>query len=194
MASYMLLVLVPSSTEDIEEKVTELIEPYSKWIKLPPYKEYLRQWEIDQVRWRHQLASDALEQIVGKMKEAGDEEVGLDEQGIYRITTHNPLGRWDGWRIGGVWDGYIQRKRRSDGQVGYNLGEEHEQLHNNICLVSRLPRFFTVYELITPDGVWHSWGEWSKPGGFSSFNHMMELNEIAEQYADHIAVCLECHF
>ena len=37
MASYMLLVLVPPSTEDIEEKVAELIELYSRWIKLPPY-------------------------------------------------------------------------------------------------------------------------------------------------------------
>jgi hypothetical protein len=146
----MLLVLVPPSTEDIDEKVAELIEPYSKWIKLP-HKEYLRQWEIDQVRWRHHLPGDALEQIVGKIKEAGDEEVRLDEKGIYSITTHNPRGRWDGWRIGGVWDGYIQGKKRSDGKVGHNLGREHEQLHNNICLVSRLPRFFTVYELITPD-------------------------------------------
>lgn len=193
MASYMLLVLVPPSTEDIKEAVTGLIEPYSRWLELPPYKEYLKQWEIDQVRWRHHLPADALEQIVGKMKEAGDEDVGLDEKGIYCITTRNPRGRWDGWRIGGVWDGYILGKRRRDGKVGDNLGREHEQLHNNSCIVSLLPRFFAIFELVTPDGTWHSWGEWSKPS-VSSFDRMMELNEIVDQYADHIAVCLECHF
>jgi hypothetical protein len=192
MASYMLLVLVPPSEQDIEEAVGELIEPYSKWIELPPYKEYLKQWEINQEVWHYGIPKESLEQIARKMKERGG-EVGVDEKGLYRLTTRNPQGRWDSWRVGGSWDGVIQGKRHSDGRVGHNLGQEHEQLQYNTCVVSQLPKFLSIYELVTPDGVWHSWGEWSKPSTLL-FDHMVELTEITEQYVDHIAVCIECHF
>lgn len=192
MAGYMLIVLIPPTEKDIKGAVEELIEPYSKWIRLPAYKEYLRDHEIDQVAWRHNISNNDLEQIASKMKEQ-DEGVGLDEKGIYRLTTRNPQGRWDSWRIGGVWDGVIQGKRRRNGGVGHNLGLEHELLRYNTCIVSQLPKFFLISELITPDGIWHSWGEWSKPDT-TEFDRMIEVTEITEKYPDHIAVCIQCHF
>jgi len=74
-----------------------------------------------------------------------------------------------------------------------SVNYSHEQLQYNKCIVAELPKFFLVYEVITPDGIWHSWGEWEKPMR-SSFDQMIELNELAEQYAKYIAVCVDCHF
>lgn len=110
----------------------------------------------------------------------------------YPTDTPNPHGMWDSWRIGGDWDGWIQGKRRGDGRD--NLGSEHEQLRYNTCVVSQLPFGLDFTEIVTPDGIWHSW--YIKPNRdlFRKRSEREEIETLLKQYTDHIAVCVDCHF
>src|SRR5579859_1694208 len=91
MAHYMVLVIVSPAEEDIEQAVEDLMEPYSRWLKLPVHKDYLEDHQIYHEASRYHIRGDELELIVSKMREAGNEDVGIDEKGIYRLTTRNPL-------------------------------------------------------------------------------------------------------
>lgn len=160
MAHYMLLVIVSPDEKDFLQAVEDLLEPYSRWRDVPAYKDDLQDWEVSQEASRYGVRSNQLELLVSKRQEDKEDsgDVGLDKKGIYRLTKRNPLGRWDSWRIGGRWDGYLQMKLRRD-DYGDNLGREHEQIQHNVCLMAQLPKFFVPNEIITPDGEWHSWGE-----------------------------------
>ena len=35
---------------------------------------------------------------------------GLDEEGVYRLTTYNPNSKWDWYEVGGRWTGYFKLK------------------------------------------------------------------------------------
>jgi hypothetical protein len=196
MASFIAFVLVPPSVpvtqRDIEEAVEQLITPYSRWLEVPEYRKYLNDLEINQVRWSHNIARDDLEQIVQKLKEK-DDNVGIDEKGVYRLTTRNPQGIWDSWRIGGRWDGVIQGRSRSDGKLRDNLGPEHQQVRYNTCVASQLPKFLAIEELVTPDGIWHSWGVKRKPG-VSSVDQLEQITTLVGLYPYYTTVCIECHF
>lgn len=194
MSGFHALVLVPRETaeEDIEESVEKLIAPYSKWVEVAPYRKYLQQYEIDQVAWRNNIPPQDLEQVIAKLKEE-EKDYDLDQQGIYYMTTRNPRGIWDGWRIGGSWDGIIQGRRRHDGRAGNNLGREHEQVRYNICVVSQLPKFLFITEIVTPDGIWHSW-DMRGERGKGTLDKMEELTILLGQHPYDIAVAIECHF
>lgn len=113
-------------------------------------------------------------------------------------TTRNPLAKWDWYVIGGRWDGAIQSDRKSDGKGNY--GNEHHQLDRNVRRAGDLPSDgdgWAPFAIVTPDGSWH---ERAKMGWFGSTHGSRthadwdnEARGICAQYADHMAVGLDCH-
>ena len=56
--------------------------------------------------------------------------------GTGKVTsTYNPKSKWDWWRIGGRWDGWITQKE--SGGDGFNFDEKHEGLKKNSLPASK---------------------------------------------------------
>lgn len=191
MAYFRALVIVPPEEKNIKQAVHRLIAPYSRWIEVPPWKYYLRDSDISSLAHHHGIPSGNLEQLATKIKNGG-----LDENGLYYLTTRNPKGMWDSWSIDSDWDGLVQKRRKYGKAYGWNIELEQLNPPYNTCLVSQVPKFHEFPEVITPDGVWHSWD--IKPA-FSKFDVTWDdwydkILTLMEQYADHIAVYISCHF
>jgi hypothetical protein len=60
------------------------------------------EWELD-IEDQHAVAAA----LTAKWSEDG-EKYDVDENGIFTMSTYNPLSQWDWWTIGGRWTGYFQ--------------------------------------------------------------------------------------
>jgi hypothetical protein len=80
--------------------------------------------------------------------------------GTYR-TTYNPSSKWDWWRIGGRWDGWITGTEQSS-ENGFNFSYRHEPLAGNIrtidSLPSPIPDDLIPYAILSDDGRWNEKG------------------------------------
>lgn len=84
--------------------------------------------------------------------------------------------KWDWYEIGGRWDGEIK---------------------NNVCPISELPKDFTCFAIVTPDGEWHENG---KMGWWAivinpkdEIGWELEQAALFETYKDYIAVACDLH-
>lgn len=148
MSHFMVTVLVPKDTQDIVDKANELLAPYDENINVAPYiyktrEELLLEKEEVTKQVNSVNCPDYLKDYRGKIEKMSlakfvrdfhgkevDEEENL-------LTTYNKKSRWDWYVIGGRWDG---------------------TLPNNICPVSEIPKDFTCFAIVTPDGEWHERG------------------------------------
>jgi hypothetical protein len=202
MAHFLALVLIPSDAAVIETEVAKLLKPYYSELTVEPYKEYLDQAAVAQeVARLQQLSEQAIAKLAEDWEVAQDdlealakyeldwfedEIAGVDEKGAYRLTTLNPLGKWDSYR-------FIQEEfRESAPPLPYP------------CRVSDLPPV-VPYALITPDGQWHEIG---MDTGIKAFARGLrgesvpsteetewdlEVERILKQYPNHLAIALNCH-
>jgi hypothetical protein len=70
----------------------------------------------------------------------------------------NPNARWDWYRIGGRWDGWITGNPQSSDN-GFNFDKKHETVENNITTTeAALASDKIPHAIITPDGEWHEHG------------------------------------
>jgi len=113
-----------------------------------------------------------------------------------RMTTYNPLSKWDWWVIGGRWDGAIQGEYRESHDHGFNFGEEHHQIEYNSIPVEKLPEEFYPFAIVTPDGVWHEKGEMGWFGMATNEQQdsvwLDEVRSIIEQYKNRRIVAIGC--
>lgn len=124
-----------------------------------------------------------------------------------RMSTRNPLSKWDWWVIGGRWDGWIRGPKveeacRDKEDGGFNFGDQHHQTTNNVRLVKDIPikaesDHYTPFAVLTPDGSWHEKGEmgwWAivsnekdKDDWCAAVQHLYSL------YPNSIAVACDLH-
>jgi len=104
------------------------------------------------------------------------------------VSHFNPDGKWDWWRIGGRYDGWITDTEVSGD--GFNFSHEHESLKLNSRPVAELLDKIPC-AIVTPDGEWHEnpdpWGD-DSTGEWDD-----EVHALYKQYQDCIAVCVDCH-
>ena len=118
----------------IGENVDEQLAPYDENLEVEGYRDYYRE---DQLRhqmdaWKRRdepsgapinlgeeplpplsidhLPDPSLEELVEFLNDDWGEEWGLDEQGVYRVSTYNPKSKWDWYVVGGRWRGYFKLK------------------------------------------------------------------------------------
>jgi hypothetical protein len=117
------------------------------------------------------------------------------------MTTRNPNSKWDWWVVGGRWDGEIQGSRRSDGEGGFNFGDEHHEADHNVVKVKGILAAggdeWVPFAIVTPDGEWHERGSM---GSFamvsdkhSKHDWTTEARRIMAQFSGHVAVGVDCH-
>lgn len=113
------------------------------------------------------------------------------------MTKYNPESKWDWWVIGGRYDGEIQMAYRSDADGGFNFGDDHHQLKNNLATPEFiLDHNIIPYAIVTPDGKWHQRGEMGWWGMDSNVNDNWddEAAKILTEYKDKAyAIGLDCH-
>lgn len=115
-------------------------------------------------------------------------------------STYNPISKWDWWRIGGRWDGWVHGAWRESVDGGFNFGAEHEQVAFNSTHVSDLlarDELPVPFAVLTPDGVWHEKGQmhWLAivKNPKQSADWEAEVRTLYEQHRDCLAVAVDCH-
>jgi hypothetical protein len=167
---FPVMVLVPSNTEDMVAAVTRLMSPFDAGLTISPHKEYVAQDEIIYVVdvFRHEgLKAEDVEAVLRALEEDSGCPGGIDERGIYLMTTDNPQAHWDSWRI--------------------------QSLHNDVRPVPRTGRDRAPAEMITPDGVWHDLNAGLSEAGDLQVSRWNRAELLLAQYPDHVAVTVHCH-
>lgn len=114
----------PKHREHAEQMVAELIAPYDENTTVEPYKSYEKplpeNWQsLDrrEMPWPYSFLRDNAPDLDLTDNAAiaawskihwADEPYEADEQGLYRMSTYNPLSKWDWWVLGGRWDGFYK--------------------------------------------------------------------------------------
>ena len=169
---FCIFVFVPPQVENVGDYVDKLMEPYGQETKV---KEYTR------VCWCAEDNDNA------KGEPDCDECKG---SGITK-TDYNPNGKWDGYRIGGRYDGAAP-------QISYKENEEYDnRLSDNICTVSRLirERDKTPFSILTPRS-WIPIGDLEKNEKrveLSDTQYMKMVNAVYNSYSRWQAVSVDCH-
>jgi hypothetical protein len=107
----------------------------------------------------------------------------------------NPKARWDWYRIGGRWDGWITGNQQSSDN-GFNFDKKHETIENNIATTeSALASDKIPHAIITPDGEWHDRGDlWLF--GLTDIELQKcheKLCKLLRKYPGHRLVVLDAH-
>ncbi|MGF1674476.1 MAG: hypothetical protein ACFCUV_12445 [Rivularia sp. (in: cyanobacteria)] len=184
MGKFTALVLFPQDTNNIQEKVAEILSPYYFDLEVEPYKEYLNQEELQaEMEYLSTLSKEDIEKLGSEYEVSGEnliedlakiklywyeEDVaGTDEHGAYQITNINPQGKWD-------WYTFIEAEPR-----------ELEPPISYPCRVSDLPDI-VPYALVTPDSKWYE-------NNGKEINWDLKVQEILALYLDCLVVGLLCH-
>lgn len=115
------------------DKAAEVILKFDHNLETAPYKRYLDEKEVTSMSKHYQTAEP--QELATKLEDWDGEPGGVDDQGLYVLSTRNPEGKFD---QGDLID-LIPRDRW-----------EHVFLSGKDDLISRA--------VITPDGKWHD--EW----------------------------------
>lgn len=123
----------------IGDDVEGQLAPYDENMRVEAYKDYLKPHTIERMNesWKRRdeqpdaelsfgeflegkerlppLSVDHIpdpspEELLEWLPEAWGGEYGMDEQGLYQLTTYNPKSKWDWWEVGGRWRGYFKLK------------------------------------------------------------------------------------
>lgn len=113
--THFTVVVAAHSPSDIED----LLAPYSEHLEVDLRRDYLSGppagfWAVESLRKKAGLNLDDATLTWSEVAEAYNSEYSeegamkIDADGrAYEMTTSNPQGYWDYWRIGGRWGGYF---------------------------------------------------------------------------------------
>ncbi|NJN10331.1 MAG: hypothetical protein HC815_21010 [Richelia sp. RM1_1_1] len=184
MGKFTALVILSQDTNNIQEKVVEMLSPYYFELEVEPHKEYFNQEELQaEMEYLSTFSKEEIKKLADKYEVSGENLIedlakinldwyeediaGIDEHGAYQITTINPQGKWD-WYI------FIKAEPR-----------ELESPISYPCRVADLPKI-VPYALITPDGKWYE-------ANGQEIDWDLKVQEILAFYPNCLAVGLLCH-
>jgi hypothetical protein len=151
MAHQLVLVLIQDPHANVFGQVWALLERHSMWSKVEPYKDYFTPCHWDGRLWEE---GDAQE-YVRRREQAFGEKHERDEKGYYRWADDNPEGHFDGYTLGGRWDGIFAGLCEG---ASPEAGVWEGRVEGNVCPIEALPSGLIPASVVTPDGQWHSLG------------------------------------
>ena len=179
--------------DGIEAYVEKQMEPFSEYLEMVEYKQHMDEHDLKMMKDTYK--TDNLEELVKKMEDWNGREGGVDEEGLYYLTTSNPDGHWDYYNIGGRWDGLIQGELRPSKDNGFNFDEEHHQLKYNIAKIDSLsPKEVerSIHSVITPEGEWVE-SEIFDMASMKFIPNKEEVLETIKKYKDCYGVLVDYH-
>jgi hypothetical protein len=121
---------------------------------------------------------------------------GYDKNRESARTSIDHLGsRWDWYRIGGRFDGWITDNEQSSDN-GFNFHRRHETVQNNIATTEgALTRNKLPCAVITPDGDWHDRGDLWQFGLRDEERQKCDerIRRILRKYPGHRIVIVDAH-
>jgi hypothetical protein len=168
---FVTIVLVPAEGHDIVATVTRLMTPYDSERSVPARKEYVPQDELDyllEVYEPYGLRRDDVDAVVAALQEDTGFVCGHDEGGFWYMTTDNPQGKWNGWRLQSLQD-------------------------DAWPATAPLPEGIYPAAVVTPDGAWLDMGARWEMTDEQQVVLRARIAELLAQYPAHLAVMLHCH-
>ena len=153
------------------DKASEVILKFDHNLETAPYKRYLDAEEVASMSKHYQTAEP--QELAAKLEDWDGEPGGVDDQGLYVLSTQNPEGKFD---RGDLID-LIPRDQW-----------EHVFLSGKDDLMSRA--------VITPDGKWHDEWDLMKEGleGEERLNEWeRQVKILFETYTDATAFLASLH-
>ncbi len=165
------IVVVPAESRDAVAAITRLMEPYDIERSVAARKEYVPHEELDllvEVYGPYGLNHDDVDAVVAALEEDTGFVCGHDEGGIWYMTTDNPQGHWDGWRLRSLQD-------------------------DSWPATAALPEHLYPAAIVTPDGLWHDLEARWDLSDEQAMAVQARAAELLAQYPSHLAVALHCH-
>jgi hypothetical protein len=215
MTHFTVGIIVPPYEHQVKSYIAEQMEPYCEHTEVEPYVSYSLeeaagdlQRDIERLEQilRHQDPDynlDKCRNLLAKLRRATPDEKyseyvrfheDFDDQGR-PISAYNPDSKWDWYRVGGRWDGWITDNEQSS-QGGFNFGAQHETLENNTATTEQaLARDKIPHALMTPDGNWHERGRmgWWANLLTENDNWDSDAKAILARYPGHRVVIVDAH-
>lgn len=171
-------VIIPHDA-DPESAVEASLAPFDEDLDVEPYRDYLDADEIRRMAEHYGIPATDLPALRERLPDWRGREGGIDDRGLYVITTYNRDGRWDWHEIGGRWNRFIPGS------------------HDNVISVPallkkrRLSRCLPYY-VVTPDGRWVE-----QPFTDAQREHdspwFAQVRDSLAPYPDHKVVCVDIH-
>jgi len=118
MTHFTVLVRFEGDLATAKERVEQMLAPYDENLEVAQYKHYYEKDEIKRMAEHYKIDLSDLKSLAENMKDWHGTEGGVDEKGLYYLSTYNPRSKWDWWSIGGRWSGRLILKRRAKGIKG----------------------------------------------------------------------------
>ncbi len=103
---YCVFVLTPKDG-DTDIEVAKALAPFDDDLKVDPYKVYLDPREITAMARHYGTRRNDLKTLATHMEDWRGELGGIDERGLFAVSTFNPNAKWDWFERGGRWDGHL---------------------------------------------------------------------------------------
>lgn len=215
MTHFTVGIIVPQGVVDIEAFVTDQMEPYYEHTDAEPYVCYSREQaaaelgrdikRLERIIERRDPAYDLqrCSELLKELRVTTPEEKhreylrfhgSFDDQG-QPISTYNPDSKWDWYRIGGRWDGWVTGNEQTSDN-GFNFDASHESVANNIATTKQaLKRDIIPHAIVTPDGQWHERGQMGFWAVLITENEAWdsEAKRILARYPGHQLVIVDAH-
>jgi hypothetical protein len=186
----------PKSAEHVQEMIAEMIAPYDENERVEPYKSYITPlpeghatMDRRELPWpwgylRDEASdldlTDSAAVVAWINSKWADEQHGLDETGIYTMSTYNPQSKWDWWSVGGRWTGFYKLREGATGMMGVSgaFGNAPEPGHVDVAQKGSIDdsdKRVQTYAVLA-EGVWRS------PGKMGWFGMSSETNDEQQDF------------
>jgi len=205
MTHFTVAIIVPHGVSDIETYVATQMDPYYEHSEAEAYVCYsLEQAAADIASSIHRLeliiSREEQSYDLAKCRENLEQLRTVTPEQKYReyvrlhetfndrgqpISTYNPDSKWDWYRIGGRWDGWINDRETSAESVLDNSASTEDAIARN-----KIP-----HAIISPDGKWLQRGQmgWWAILVTENENWERDAAAILARYPGHRLVIVDAH-
>jgi hypothetical protein len=184
---------------DINDLVARALEPFSEDFQVPEYKRYLDPTEIVVMATHYKLKKTDSKKLATHMEDWCGCLGGVDERGLFAVSTLNPRARWDWYVIGGRWDGAVL------GHLTRHDPYDETRAQQNVILSAALAGApylteWLPHSVVTPEGSWHEretlvvegWMKWRLETKDDAA-WLREVRGVLETFPDHRVVGVDIH-
>jgi hypothetical protein len=190
------VVILKSIGQGIEEQIESILNPFDFNLYEEPIKQYLiAKDEIKQALKFRRLDS-SLELLKLMQEEEPDDDIGMDEGGIWEYTEHNCKGEWDYWLVGGRFEDLLSPYKSKNLILPSDI-------ESCVCEVKNISSDVRCAAIVTPDGKWHDSNEFGVPNyPNQTSEEQLEIsmrawsefkNVCFKKYENDYAVIIDCH-
>ncbi|MFZ2493406.1 MAG: hypothetical protein WA208_18145, partial [Thermoanaerobaculia bacterium] len=94
----------------IGDDVDEQLAPYDENLETAPRREHLDPESVARMATHYTIDPTDLPALAAKMEDWRGVPGGVDDHGLYALTTYNRDAKWDWYEVGGRWSGFLKLK------------------------------------------------------------------------------------